>query len=66
MATIKEMAQKASENYLGEAFEQGNFADWYIVGANAVLKEIEACLEEPSMIQGYSDILAKVQELKGE
>ena len=38
----------------------------YEYGANAVLAEIETCLKEPSMIQGYSDILAKVQELKGD
>lgn len=38
----------------------------FMRGANYVLQEIEKCLEEPSMIQGYSDILAKVKQLKGE
>ena len=36
----------------------------YHAGANYVLDIIEECLEEPSMIQGYSDIMAVVQELK--
>jgi len=67
--TIQEMAMDyASEKWEGEHFTVA-FCDSmedYQKGANAVLEEIEKCLDNPSMIQGYSDILAKVQELKGE
>lgn len=34
-------------------------------GAKTVIGIIEKCFEEPSMIQGYSDIMAAVQEMKG-
>ena len=54
---IEEDLNKEARAVSKESFE---------AGANAVLEEIEKCLDNPSMIQGYSDILAKVQELKGE
>ena len=60
--TIKEMAISSERHCVErESYELG-----YEDGAYAVLAEIETCLKEPSMIQGYSDILAKVQELKGD
>lgn len=72
--TIQEMAQKASENYLGEAFEQGNYADGYIDGANAVLNEIISCWDwenkDNRLIVPAELVLHKIEdkikELKGE
>ena len=66
--TIKEMAVKESENYLGEAFEQGNFADGYIAGANAVLEKIEYMLRQhyTTFNATATDVLNKIKELKGE
>lgn len=66
MATIKEMAQKAGENYLGEAFEQDIFADGYAAGANAILKEIEKALVYPKNDGQRIMIEKKIKELKGE
>ena len=66
MATIKEMARNASENYLGEAFEQGNFFDGYTAGANAVLEEVENALMEFSNTEDYSILHRLIKELKGE
>lgn len=62
MANIKEMAIDAAKRINEETF--GSYTRGYENGANAVLEEIEKCLEDPSMIQGYSDIMAKVQELR--
>lgn len=64
--TIKEMANDAVIHAAQNPAQKEMFSYWYEAGANAVLAEIETCLKEPSMIQGYSDILAKVKELKGE
>lgn len=61
--TIKELANEYAHHY--EADDDAAYRG-YVAGANAVLDIIKECLEEPSMIQGYSDIMAVVQELKGE
>lgn len=62
--TIKEMAVNSAKRINESTF--GSYTRGYKDGAIAILTEIEKCLENPSMIQGYSDVLAKVQELKGE